>query len=430
MPRLRTLLPAALLTTSCTVIHHQVDDTSDLQSARVRPGITVLLSDSIDLIRGKKIGLLTNQTGVDRSGTSDIELLRTNTKATAAKVHLVALFAPEHGLSGTQDRTNLPFTTDKETGLPVYSLYGAATVAPPDSIVQSLDAIVIDLQDVGSRTWTYEGAMVYTMRAAARLNKPVIVLDRPNPITGSIVEGPVLDSALSNPDDPAPGKPGLAYALAPIPLRHGMTMGELARYYNDALAIKSDLHVVPIRGWHREVWFDRTGLKWVKPSPNLPAFQSVILYPGLVAFEATNLSVGRGFADAFQVVGAPWLNSSKVIQLLNKQIVRGALFRAEDFTPENPSDGKYNGQRIHGIRIIVNDRTALQTTRLCAALFSAIHKVHPQEFTIDTTHFDRLFGDPESRRALMRGDDPDAVADRAYGPAYAFREKARKYLLY
>jgi uncharacterized protein YbbC (DUF1343 family) len=420
---------AFLVAGGCTVIYHKVDDPSELPSARVRPGITVLLDDSLSLIRGKRLGLLTNQTGVDAKGKSDAQLLR-DVKAATAGVQLVALMAPEHGLAGTADRTGLPSTTDSATGLPVYSLYGSATVAPPDSLLNKVDMVVIDLQDVGSRTWTYEGAMVYTMRAAARMKKPVVVLDRPNPITGSVVEGPILDSALSNADEPAPGKPGLAYALAPIPLRHGMTMGELARYYNDVLGIKADLHVIPAKGWHREVWLDRTGLLFVMPSPNLPTFESVILYPGLVPFEATNLSVGRGYRGAFQVVGAPWLKSNEVIQILKDQVVRGVRFSAEDFTPFGASDKKYEGTPVHGIRFTVTERSALQTSRLCAALFSALHRVHPTEFTVDTLHFDRLFGSPAARQALMRGDDPDAVIDREYGPAYAFREKAKKYLLY
>jgi uncharacterized protein YbbC (DUF1343 family) len=297
-------------------------------------------------------------------------------------------------------------------------------------VLRTLDAIVIDLQDVGSRTWTYEGALVYTMRAAARLKKQVIVLDRPNPITGAVVEGPVLDSSLANAADPAPGRPGLAYALYPIPLRHGMTFGELARFYNQVLDIHADLHVVPVSGWRREVWFDRTGLPFVPPSPNLPTFESVKLYPALVAFEATNLSVGRGTDAPFQRIGAPWLNAAQVIKQLKSRPIEGVRFEAETFTPEGASDGKYNGQAIHGIRITVTDRSALQTSRLCAALFSAIYRVHWQQFKIDTLRFDRLFGSPSDRRALMSGKDPDAVIDGEYGPAYAFRQRVKPYLLY
>ncbi|HZF72087.1 MAG TPA: DUF1343 domain-containing protein, partial [Gemmatimonadaceae bacterium] len=292
---LLSVLPA--ICGGCVVVSKQIDPTSDLAAARVRPGITVLLSDSIDLIRGKRIGLLTNQTGINERGASDIDLLREK-KAQDANVRLVQLFSPEHGLRGTEDVPNIPNTVDAKTGLPVFSLYGQQTMAPPDSILRGLDALVFDLQDIGTRTWTYVGAMIYSMRAAARLQKPFIVLDRPNPITGYIIEGPLLDSSLANPEDPAPGRPGQAYALWPMPLRHGMTMGELALYFNDVLKIRANLHVVPALGWRRDVWFDLSGLPWVKPSPNMPSLHSAILYPGLVAFEATNLSVGRGTPEA------------------------------------------------------------------------------------------------------------------------------------
>ena len=431
MPRPMPMLCAVLaLTTACTVIYQRVDDTSDLPAARVWPGISVLLSDSIELVRNKRVGLLTNQAAVDRSGKRDIDLLRTDHRAVQANVQLVALFAPEHGLSAREDRTNLLSTVDPQSNLPVYSLYGNETMAPPDSALAKLDVVMIDLPDVGVRTWTYEAAMVYTMRAAARLKKPVVVLDRPNPITGSVVEGPMLDSALANGDDPAAGHPGLAYALAPIPLRHGMTMAELARYYNVTLKIGADLHVVPIVGWHREVWLDRTGIPFVPPSPNLPSFRSVQLYAALVPFEATNLSVGRGTSLPFQFVGAPWLNTKQVLKLLHDAGVQGVRFTSLDLTPYQASDGKYNGTTIHGIQITVTDRSALQTSRVLANLLAAIHHAHPDELQIDTLRFDRLFGSAADRRALLRGDDPDAVIDREYGPAYAFRERVHRYLLY
>src|SRR6266550_6719715 len=254
-------LLAALLTIcgGCVVISKQIDPTSELAEARVAPGITVLLSDSIHLIRGKRIGLLTNQTGSNEKGVSDIDLLRQK-KARDAAVNLVQLFSPEHGLRGTEDRQNIASGIDQASGLPVYSLYGQQTMAPPDSMLAKLDALVFDLQDIGTRTWTYVGAMVYAMRAVARLRKPIIVLDRPNPITGYIIEGPVLDSTLANANDPTPDRPGLAYALYPMPLRHGMTIGEMALFFNDVLGIHANLKIVPMQGWRRELWFDRTGL--------------------------------------------------------------------------------------------------------------------------------------------------------------------------
>jgi uncharacterized protein YbbC (DUF1343 family) len=413
----------------CVVVNQNLDPTSELAEARVKPGITVLLSDSIHLIRGKRIGLLTNQTGINEGGTSDIDLLR-DRKARDANVQLVQLFSPEHGLRGTEDRPNIESGVDAKSGLPVYSLYGQQTMAPPDSILGRLDALVFDLQDIGTRTWTYVGAMVYSMRASARVHKPFIVLDRPNPVTGYIIEGPVLESSLANPEDPTPGRPGLAYALWPIPLRHGMTIGELALYFNDVMKIHADLRVVPAQGWRRDVWFDLTSLPWVKPSPNMPSLQSAMLYPGLVAFEATNLSVGRGTPEAFQRVGAPWLNAAATVAILRDREIPGVRFYAENFTPVNPTDGKYGGQTIPGIRVSVINRSALQSARVGATLLWAINKTAGTRLIIDNRGFDLRFGAPAVREALLRGVDPDVLIDREYKAAYAFRERTRQYLIY
>jgi uncharacterized protein YbbC (DUF1343 family) len=430
MMRHNRLYAALLLVCSgCVVTAKKIDPTSELAEARVKPGISILVGDSLNLIRNKRIGLLTNQTGINEKGVSDIDVLR-DTKARGAGVRLVQLFSPEHGLRGNEDRPNIANSVDTRSGLPVFSLYGQQTMAPPDSILNGLDALVFDLQDIGTRTWTYVGAMVYSMRAAARLHKSFIVLDRPNPLTGYIIEGPVLDSALANPNDPVAGRPGLAYALYQIPLRHGMTMGELALYYNDVLGIHADLHVVPARGWRRDVWFDLTGLPWVKPSPNMPSLHSALLYPGLVAFEATNLSVGRGTEEAFQHVGAPWLNAAATVALLRDREVPGVRFFAETFTPQNPTDGKYAGQTIPGIRIMVIARNAVQSARVGATLLWAIRKTAGDKLTIDNRAFDLRFGSPAVREALLRGEDPDELIDREYRSAYAFRERTRQYLIY
>jgi uncharacterized protein YbbC (DUF1343 family) len=429
MMRYNRLLAVLLPLCGCVVVNKQADPTNELAEARVRPGITVLLKDSIQLIRGKRIGLLTNQTGVDENGDSDIDLL-TDRRSRDIKVSLVQLFSPEHGLRGTEDRENIPSGIDAKSGLPVYSLYGQQTMAPPDSILRRLDALVFDLQDIGARTWTYVGAMVYAMRASARVKKPIIVLDRPNPVTGYLIEGPVLDSSLANPEDPAPGRPGQAFALWSIPLRHGMTIGELALYYNDVLKIHADLHVVPIQGWRRDVWFDLTGLPWVNPSPNMPSLQSAMLYPGLVAFESTNLSVGRGTPEAFQRIGAPWLNAAATVAILRDREIPGVRFYVESFTPVSPTDGKYAGQTIPGIKILVVNRSALQSVRVGATLLWAISKTAGSRLTIDNRGFDLRFGSPRVREALLRGEDPDGLIDREYKLAYTFRERTRQYLLY
>jgi len=423
------ILGLTLLATGCVVTSGRLDPTDELAEERVKPGISVLLSDSLELIRGKRIGLLTNQTGVNEKGDSDIDLLRGD-KAKKANVNLVMLFSPEHGIRGTEDREGLANTVDQKTGLPIISLYGAQTTAPPDSLLRKLDALVFDLQDIGTRTWTYVGAMIYSMRAAARTGKMIIVLDRPNPITGFYVEGPLLDSALANPEDPTPARPGQAYALYPVPLRHGMTIGEMALMFNDVLGIHANLKVVPMRGWRRELWFDRTGLPWVRPSPNMPSLQSAMLYPGIVAFEGSNLSVGRGTPTAFQIIGAPWLKSDSVVAMLKNRELRGVRFLAEDFTPVGAGDSKFNGQKIHGIRMLVTNRNSMQPSRVGAALLWAINKTSPNDLKLDNRAFDLRFGAARVREALMRGEDPDVVIDREYRPAFEFRERTRRYLLY
>ena len=413
----------------CVVQHKQIDPTNELTEVKVKPGITVLLGDSINLIRNKRIALLTNQTGINEKGVSDIDLL-VGGKAKAAGVVLVRLFSPEHGIRGTEDHAHIANSTDQGTGLPVISLYTNQTVPPPDSLLTDVDALVFDLQDIGTRTWTYVGELIYSMRAAARTHRQFIVLDRPNPITGYYVEGPLLDSALANADDPAPGKPGKAFALYPMPLRHGMTMGELAQFYNEMLGIHANLKVVPLAGWRRDVWFDLTGLPWVKPSPNIADLHSALLYPALVAFEATNISVGRGTDSPFQRIGAPWLKVDRVLSLLKDRQLTGVRFRSESFTPENPTDGKYGSKLIPGIRITVIDRSSVQVARVGATLLWAINKTSPSDLKIQASRFDLLFGSPTDREALLRGDDPDAVIDKDYKAVYDFRAIAKQFLIY
>ena len=401
-----------------------------VRTGRIVPGITVLLEDSLRLVSGKHVALLTNQTGLDRSGEPDAELLTRSHVAISNGVTLVALFSPEHGLRGREDRQFVAGGVDTGTRVPVYSLYGATVLEPPDSLLAGLQVLVIDLQDIGTRTWTYVASMLYAMRAAARVHLPVVVLDRPNPITGSHADGPMLDSLLANPESAAPGRAPRPYALAPIPLRHGLTMGELALYFNDVLGLRADLHVVPVRGWRRPVWFDETGLPWVRPSPNLPSLTSALVYPALVAFEGTNLSVGRGTDDAFQHLGAPWLNAPRVVALLADRGLPGVRFTAEQFVPHDPTDGKYGGRQIAGVRVHVTDRNAFHAGRVGAALLWAIAQVNRDSLRIDTLAFDLRFGSPDARVALLRGDDPNAVIDRSLPAVVAFTQRALRYELY
>jgi uncharacterized protein YbbC (DUF1343 family) len=396
---------------------------------RVRPGITVLLEDSLHVIRGKRIGLLTNQTGIDERGRSDIDLLREQ-RARDAGVTLVKLFSPEHGIRGTEDRSNIASGVDERTGLPIHSLYGATTIAPPDSTLRDIDALVFDLQDIGTRTWTYVGSMVYALRAAKRTGIELVVLDRPNPITGARRDGPMLDTALANPEEHRPERPGRAYALWPFPLRHGVTMGEMARFFNATLGIDARLRVIPVGGWRRDMWFDETGLPWVKPSPNMPSLTSALLYPSLVAFEGSNVSVGRGTPEAFQRFGAPWLRARAVAELLNGRGLAGVRFEEESFTPQDPGDRKYGGLRIPGVRIVVDDRQRVHTGRLGASILWALLEANRDSLRVTPGTFDLRFGSTAARDALFAGDDPDSVIDRHLPGVVAFDRAMRPHLLY
>jgi len=389
----------------------------------------VLLSDSLGLIRGKRIGLLTNQTGIDATGESDIDLLR-GPAARAASVTLVRLFSPEHGIRGTEDRTQIASEIDERSGLPVHSLYTVTAIAPPESLLVDLDALVFDLQDIGTRTWTYVGSMDYALRAAARRHMPIIVLDRPNPITGDHVDGPMLDTALSNAEEYSRQHPAKPYALYPFPLRHGMTMGELALFYNDVLGIHAQLHVIPMQGWRRSMWFDETGLRWVRPSPNLPTLESALIYPSLVPFEGSNVSVGRGTSDAFQRFGASWLDAPRVATLLNGRHLGGVHFIVDPFTPVNPGDNKFAGRRIPGIKIVIDDRNKVQSGRIGAAVLWALVTANRDSLHISPRTFDERFGSTAAREAIMRGADPDSVIDAQRAAVDAFLANARKYRLY
>ena len=400
-------------------------------AGHVRPGITVLLTDSAALIDGKRVGLLTNQTGVNEHGVSDIDLLvRPSKEHGRTGPQLTALFSPEHGIRGTEDKTNLANGRDARTGLPIYSLYGATTLAPPDSVLKTLDVLVIDLQDLGARPWTFVATMLYAMRAAAQAHVQVLVLDRPNPVTGSHVEGPVLDSSFAFAGSHSSVRAATPTAIYPIPSRHGLTMGELARFFNDVLAIHADLHVIPMTGWRRQDWFDQTKLPWVKPSPNMPNLTSATLYPGVVWLEATNISVGRGTPDAFQIVGAPWINAKKAIDLLESRNLPGLKFSEERFTPQHPGDEKYGGVSMNGVRISITDRERVNTARLGAALLWAAIQLGHDSIRFQEKGFNQLFGVVGGREALMNGADPDSLIDASVPATIEFEQSTRKYRLY
>jgi len=406
----------------------------------VRPGITVLLEDSLALIAGKRIALLSNQTGVDAQGRSDVDLLHADPRVTRANVRLVRLFSPEHGIRGTADRPDLPDEVDQKSGLTVHSLYARETIPPPDSLLRDIDVLVFDLQDIGTRTWTYVGVMVYAMRAAARVGIPFIVLDRPNPVSGR-VEGPLLDSALSNPNDPTPERRGKAYALYPAPLRHGMTMGELAKFFAGELHIPVQLHVIPMRGWRRAMWWEETKLPWIVPSPAMISPLSALIYPALVPFEASNVSVGRGTDAPFQRFGAPWMNAERVATHLNERGLHGVRFEAERFTPRNPTDSKFNGRAVPGVKIIVQDRERAQMARISAAVLHALASLHADSLRLTARGYDERSGAPRIREALAAGvssgnaspgalADPDEIIDSFLPSIVAWQRATRQYLIY
>ncbi len=378
----------------------------------VRPGIEILLDDSLHLVAGRRVGLLTNQTGIGRTGVGDVELLL------RAGVELTAIFSPEHGFRGRLDQPNVPHDLDSATGLPIYSLYGAQR-APSADMLAELDALVIDLQDIGARPYTYISTALLTMRAAAARGLSVLVLDRPNPIGGTQVQGPMLDTALAS-----------FVGMLPVPLRHGMTFGELAAFGNDVLGLDATLVVIPAAGWRRAMWYDDTGLPWVRPSPNMPNLESATHYPGLVLFEGTNLSVGRGTASAFQWIGAPWLDPAVVIRELGAE--PGVRLAAGSMTPRAPGDGKYPDTTIPAVRLSVADRSQYDPTRTAVRLLEIIARVHPDSFRIRSPgYFDARAGADELRLALASGERYSASNWDAVDSALAvFRRLRRGYLLY
>jgi len=389
--------------------------------AQVRPGIAVLLADSGHLIAGRRLGLLTNQTGVDAWGRRDVDRLL------ADGYRLTTLFSPEHGFSGREDRPGLPDAIDSASGLPIYSLYGGLTRAR-SAALDSLDVVMIDLQDVGARYYTYASTATQLMREAARRGTRVIVLDRPNPLGGALVQGDVR-AVLGDPDADFVG-------FLPVAMRHGMTLGELLRLANDTLRLGAALTVVPAAGWRRDRYYDETGLLWVRPSPNLPDLESAIHYPGTCLFEGTNLSVGRGTAFAFQVIGAPWLDTAAVLRRLRHggrgtgDGLVGVEISATQFTPRSPSDGKYDGVPLRGIRLRVTDRRRYDPARTTVTLLAAIHAAQRDSLRFDAARFDQLAAGPALRTALVAGRSASTIVQGWERPLERFRRVRAKYLLY
>jgi uncharacterized protein YbbC (DUF1343 family) len=385
-------------------------------ATQVRPGIEVVLSDSAHLIAGKRLGLLTNHTGIDHLGRRDADLL-----LAVRGGRLTVLFSPEHGFRGTEDREGLPDGRDSATGLPIYSLYGGSRSAARAAL-DSIDVVLIDLQDIGARYYTYPATAASLMRDASKAGKPVIILDRPIPVGGMAVQGNVR-ARLADPDSNL-------VSFLPVAMRHGMTLGELANMANDLMELKLDLTVVPAQGWQRSQFYDETGLPWIKPSPNMPSLESAMLYPGLCLFEGTNLSVGRGTPIAFQVLGAPWLDPAKLSERLRSFQVAGVEVVDTTFTPLAPTDGKYPGVALPGIRMRVTDRERFDPTRFAVVLLAALRSTHPDRFEFRASQFDRLAAGPDLRLAIEAGRSPREIWESWEPELARFREMRRKYLIY
>jgi uncharacterized protein YbbC (DUF1343 family) len=382
----------------------------------VRPGIDVLLTDSLTLVQNHRIGLVTNQSGIDAKGRRDLDRL------VGAGLRVTAVFAPEHGLRGVIDVDQAPDTRqerDSATGISVYLLHDGVRLHPPTAaMLEQVDVLLVDLQDAGARYYTYPAAIATIMGPAAARGLPVVVLDRPNPIGGA-VQGDVQDSITAS-----------AVARFPIAMRHGMTIGELARLANTTLGLKADLHVVPLDGWRRSMAFDATGLPFVPPSLNLRTLESLYHYPGLCLFEGTNLSVGRGSEFPFEQIGAPWLDTAAVLAVLRRAAPAGVSFRGARFTPGTPGDGKYPDTLVAGIRLTTTDRDAYDPTVTAVHVLAALRRTHPAAFAFRPAQFDRLAGGPELRASIERGEPVPAIAARWQEELRRFRERRRAFLLY
>lgn len=400
-------------------------------------GIEVLFEQRFDLIRSKRIGLITNPTGVDGTLHSIVERFRDHPDTT-----LVALYGPEHGVRGNaQAGEYIPFYRDQHFSVPVFSLYGQSRQPPADMLtnidtymrsfdtqsegkmvardmLQSIDLIVCDLQDVGTRVYTYIATMAYAMQAAAEAGIPFVVLDRPNPINGISMEGPMLEYPQHS----------SFIGLYPIPLRHGMTSGELARMFNAMFLPRPvELTVVAMEGWQRRTWFDDTALPWVMPSPNLPTLDTAIVYPGQVMLEGTNLSEGRGTTKPFELFGAPWIDGYVLAHELNALALPGVAFREAWFTP---TFSKFAGERCGGCQMHVTDRETFQPIRTTLALLQAVRRRHGTLFEFHADYFDSVMGTAAVREALERDASADVIVAQFERGLREFAEQRASFLLY
>jgi uncharacterized protein YbbC (DUF1343 family) len=376
-------------------------------AGRVQVGLDVLEAEKFAPLRGKHVGLITNHTGLDYQGRTTIELL-----AHAQGVQLVALFSPEHGIAGHADE-NVASSKDPSTGLPIYSLYGD-TRRPTDEMLKGIDALVFDVQDAGVRFYTYTTTMGYCMEEAAKRGIAFYVLDRPNPINGDTIEGPMLDS-----DKTA------FVAYFPMPVRYALTIGELAQLYNGEKQLQCDLHVIPMKNWHRNYFYESTGLRWIPPSPNLRTLKGAILYPGLEGLQNAGVSVGRGTEAPFEEFGAPWIDGEEVAAALNARSLPGLRFSNQPYIPVT---GLYAGQHCGGVGIRVTDRAAVRSMTMGLEIAAVLLKKYPAHF--DVTKTITLLGNDATLEALKAGTPVEQIVSSWSADLAAFDQVRRKYFLY
>lgn len=377
------------------------------RARRVWTGLDILEMQRFAPLRGKRIGLITNHTGLNSQGRSNIELL-----TRAPGVRLVALFSPEHGLAGRYDE-KVASSKDPSTGLAIYSLYGE-TLRPTEQMLQGIDALVFDVQDAGVRFYTYTTTMGYCMEAAAKHNIAFYVLDRPNPLGGEIVEGPMLD-----------GDKTSFTGYFPLPVRYGLTIGELAQFLNAEKRINCNLRVIAMKNWHRNYFFESTGSRWLPPSPNLRTLKGAVLYPGLEILQSAGVSVGRGTEAPFEEFGAPWINGNQVADALNQRHLPGLRFADWPFIPVV---GLYSGQRCGGVTIRITDRQAVRSMRMGVEIATILKKLYPDHF--DPVKILVLTGNAETIRQLQDGTSPDQIVASWSTDVATFNELRRKYFLY
>ncbi|MBG9814129.1 hypothetical protein ABD68_22045 [Bacillus endophyticus] len=379
---------------------------------KVELGVETLFREHKNLLKGKRVGLITNPTGVDSELRSSVDLF-----AEDPDIELTALYGPEHGVRGdAQAGDKVDYYIDEKTGLPVYSLYGD-TRKPTPEMLKNVDILVFDIQDVGARFYTYIYTMAYAMEAAKEQGIPFVVLDRPNPLGGEVVEGPVLEEKYSS-----------FVGKYPIPLRHGMTVGELAQLFNKEFGIGADLTVVKMKKWKRSFDYDETNLPFVMPSPNMPTLETAFVYPGTGLIEGTNVSEGRGTTKPFELLGAPFINGTELSEKLNNLHLDGVKFRAASFTP---SFSKHSGQLSHGVQVYVTDREKYQSVETGLHIVKTIHDLYGEEFSFNKSgNFDLLIGNRWVREELEKGTNVEDIIAKWQKDTKAFKKIRKQYLLY